>query len=366
MGVFRVLLAIAVFMSHSHDDGAGKLFPVMYRDVFHVYIWSGHAVFAFFVISGFYISMVMDQKYDRVEGGIWKFYLNRSLRLFPTNWVFLAAFALYYAVSGTPSFLSIDVPDADWWAKPAAAFSNIFFVGTEAIPLFNKANWAYIINAPAWSLSVEIYFYLLAPFVVCRSLKMLLGLTAIFFCWRLSLYFSGAEAVQWLYFFAPADFVFFLMGALSYRLYGAIRGQTWARYAGPVALLILIGSICYQPFWVFPSHDQWQSWAFYVTVAICTPFAFLLTKNNPIDNFIGQLAYPLYIGQVFAITLAEYYYSGSIDVPTVSFALIIVMSIAIYLGVDRPIEKLRHRISQARYLHATSPDDVVLGKQAPA
>jgi len=41
----------------------------------------GDAVEAFFIVSGFYMSLILTQKYG--DKGLWLFYSNRLLRLYP-------------------------------------------------------------------------------------------------------------------------------------------------------------------------------------------------------------------------------------------------------------------------------------------
>ena len=53
MGVLRLLLAVAVFAFHSHLDHIGGMQMLNGRT----------AVFCFFVVSGFYMEMVLAEKY---------------------------------------------------------------------------------------------------------------------------------------------------------------------------------------------------------------------------------------------------------------------------------------------------------------
>lgn len=79
MGTLRLLLALAVVLFHSGPF------------VFTGSDWVGGivAVEGFFVVSGFYMALVLHQRYG---GRLRDFYANRLLRLFPLYW---AALALY-------------------------------------------------------------------------------------------------------------------------------------------------------------------------------------------------------------------------------------------------------------------------------
>src|SRR3954451_2022556 len=71
MGALRLFLALSVLNGH-------QTFLYGYF-LFNAYV----AVCVFYVISGFYIAMVLDGNYKRRIG---TFYLNRILRLFPVWW----------------------------------------------------------------------------------------------------------------------------------------------------------------------------------------------------------------------------------------------------------------------------------------
>ena len=74
MGVLRLLLALTVLNWH---------YPFVVPVNF---IFSYSAVFIFMMISGFYISMVLDQRYGKGLRGTLEFYGNRLLRLLPAYW----------------------------------------------------------------------------------------------------------------------------------------------------------------------------------------------------------------------------------------------------------------------------------------
>jgi peptidoglycan/LPS O-acetylase OafA/YrhL len=348
MGVFRIILALSVFAAHAYEAFSGGVplddwKSLVSRNGLHIFIWSGHAVFAFFILSGFYMAMVICQKYSKLTDGTRRFYFNRALRLYPTNWVILVAYILFYIASHTPSFLTFHGGPRPW-LTPLAFFCNFFFLGTEIIPFGAKTNWYYVIG-PIWSLSIEAYFYLLAPFIVRRSLGFIFCLATISAALRLTLCHFGIATVPWRYFFFPSDLVFFLMGVLAYRLYEHVKKSPWTKPAGIAASCLLLGLIVCKPFWNTAGNlDRWQSWAFFLAVALCAPFLFSLTKDNRIDNFVGQLSYPVYLGHMLVFAVLMRLSSGQIDKPILSLVLTLLLATTLYLAVDRPIEKIRQRI----------------------
>src|SRR5215813_7005704 len=79
MGFLRLYLALSVLNAHYPIAPQPGLFV-------HGFV----AVCIFFIISGFYMSLVLDRNYLREPGGVARFYFSRALRIFPVYWVVLA------------------------------------------------------------------------------------------------------------------------------------------------------------------------------------------------------------------------------------------------------------------------------------
>ena len=73
MGFVRTLLAISVVFNHSYG---------------FLLVGGQYAVQMFYMISGYLISFVLVEAL--AYKSVWKFYLNRALRLFPVYWLVLA------------------------------------------------------------------------------------------------------------------------------------------------------------------------------------------------------------------------------------------------------------------------------------
>ncbi len=345
MGFFRLILAFAVFIDHAHEI-LGKEIAITHKSA-NIFIWSGHAVFAFFILSGFYISMVITEKYSKLDNGAAKFYVNRALRLYPVNWLMLGMFALFIFSTGNKSFLIFDVEVGKEWLMPIAVFCNSFFFGAELIPFINPENWSYVVG-PLWSLSLELYFYVLAPFIVTRSLKTIALIALASFALRIGLYGFDVPVVPWRYFFFPTSIVFFMMGVIAYRLYTEIRHKPWVKTGGLLSALLLIVFIATPQLWRSGDQDALVSWLFYLTVFFCTPFLFELTKRSSIDRMVGQLAYPVYLGHFVIIAIVMHYYEGEIDKSVVSLIGTIAFALFAYYVIDNPIENIRVRISRTK------------------
>jgi peptidoglycan/LPS O-acetylase OafA/YrhL len=86
MGILRVLLAILVVGSHTSPFFGLKL-PSGY-----------YAVEAFFLISGFYMASILNEKYFAHKGGYKLFISNRFLRIYPLYYILLVIIIIYSAI----------------------------------------------------------------------------------------------------------------------------------------------------------------------------------------------------------------------------------------------------------------------------
>ena len=342
MGTFRFILALAVLLSHLSGNIGGS---IVNRESLHILVWSSNAVFAFFIISGFYMSLIINEKYAKLPDGTKRFYVNRALRLYPIHWTVLAIYVALYFASGLPSFLTghYREPFGRWLY---AILSNVFLFGSEVLPFFDDANLKFVVG-PVWSLSIELYFYLLAPFVVGRSLRTLVVLCAVALAFRLTLYFSGAPMQPWRYFFFPADLVLFLLGSVSYRLYVALKDKPVTTWLGAGAAALLLACVVSPALWTAPDLDQPLSWLFAACVGICTPLVFNLTRDWKLDNLLGHLSYPIFLSHVLVIGVVKRLDLQHVDKGLVALVATIAFSSVLYAFVDRPVERIRRRIGAA-------------------
>lgn len=114
----------------------------------------------FFVLSGFLISSLLVEEWDK-SGTInfRHFYIRRALRLLPALIVLLMVFAI---------FVSVTMPIAHWKQEATGIFAALFYF----------TNWAQIFSVHispflghTWSLSIEEQFYILWPMLLLWLLR---------------------------------------------------------------------------------------------------------------------------------------------------------------------------------------------------
>jgi peptidoglycan/LPS O-acetylase OafA/YrhL len=179
----RGLAALSIFIYHYGGMHSSYGFIRIAGEVIN-FGWAG--VSLFFVLSGFLISGILWESFDR-KGWWQRFYWRRSLRIFP-----LYYFALTLIFVATLWFDGHQWPFRSLWP---------FLVYLQNIPPL-YAVWNKFPNAFAlshfWSLAVEEQFYLIWPFLlVCTrgsniaARRMCLLIWALSFGFRLTVCFTG-------------------------------------------------------------------------------------------------------------------------------------------------------------------------------
>ncbi len=328
MGLLRLYLALSVLAGHYQFTGAFCSYPGSFT-----------AVCTFYIISGFYISMVLTEKYAIEPHGFALFYVNRLLRLYPTYLIVLIATSVLFAHR-----LSI-------WNDILLPFSVV---------------WQNIILDPRptqmlgviYTVGIEMIFYAIAPLFVLRSAAVLV----IFFLVSIILHFTpaflGLPSRAWQYEFFPGTLMFFLGGVLSYRLYRAIvahRSILMARHL----YIFCLGAIQVYCL-VFSSyiHNEYTNRPsvlfFYVMIGLLIPLLFY-SSNSKLDRFIGDLSYPLYVVHfpIISIVRAQSWEPewGHVAVP----ALSLVAAAILLLAIERPMDKFRHGLTLSKLVKFLLP-----------
>jgi peptidoglycan/LPS O-acetylase OafA/YrhL len=319
MGLLRILLAISVLATHL--SGKSILgFRLVHGDL---------AVQSFYMISGFYMALILNRKYRPGQYGL--FLQQRCLRLMPVYWVILAiniivAYFFYVPARHThPLYLGwltqAHVPNA--WAMSWIAFANLFIIGSDSFfytavrpdtgSLYLTLDWAhqavptenFAFVFPVWSLGLEMLFYLLAPVLVRRSTGVQLAVVVGSILLRVgSSYWINIHSDLFKNRFFPFELAFFMGGSIAYQLY--------ARYSGT----ILAHARAWQwARWIFyfivvaysrlPGADSVRYFLFIGLLFVMIPVLFALSKDIAWDRYVGELSYSFYLSHPVIIILTE-------------------------------------------------------------
>jgi peptidoglycan/LPS O-acetylase OafA/YrhL len=341
------------------------------------------AVSLFFIISGFYMAMVINEKYASGEPKHWirTFYRARFWRLYLVMLIIMMAWG---RSTNMPSPLLARLP-MSILDQVALAASNLFLFGQDfhqflvrvrvenAGPQF-VLDFVHRINPTvlqdgmmaighAWSLATEAMFYVIAPFVVRSASRtailLVVALAGRFFLLEISDQRSGI----WGYYFFPGALSMFLLGSASYHLrkllprvdLHAIIGliapvgfSTWF-----VTLSVMHGVLMESPAdW---SIDRPKFWILYLAFALAVPFIFEATRRSSFDREVGELSYPLYLVHGLVVGLVYYRWTGPLGSTPDALAAVVLSIIAAYAMrqlVEAPIE--RYWSKREQYIPAAS------------
>lgn len=320
------------------------------------------AVQIFFIISGFYMTMILNKKY--VGKGSYKLFIsNRLLRLFPSYLIVLIltiiASISSYIIFG--KWLKLDlwitnISIIDIKTYSILILTNLFLIGQDIIMFtgidklngsiyfinnFRESNiqtWNFLLLPQAWSIGLELTFYMVAPFVVRKSIQYIILFIFTSILLRAFIYFYvGWAHDPWTYRFFPTELALFLFGALSYKLYEKLSVQKIKSEYMIVPVVYFIILICYQFIPITPHIKNW--FVYGVSIPVLS-ILFLLTKNIKIDNFIGELSYPIYLVHVLAITFSSKFISQEYKAE-ISILISIICAIFLVKFIEEPIDKLR-------------------------
>lgn len=301
MGIIRILLALAVLFGHS----AAPLF--LQNSIISGIL----SVPCFFMVSGFYMALILHEKYTLTKD----FYFNRTLRIYSTYWaVFSFGVLLNWGIDHHTVFDEIiQNGELSLGAKCLLIFSNLFIIGSDWMMFFFSGSngleftgnfWQhpplYVHHEipAAWSLPLELMFYAMAPFIV-RSRKKLLFLICISLACRFLTYTYIDRHDPWTYRFFPSELMFFCLGSLSYHLYTKAKKYPCSKYVGYVLWILVI---CYLLKFnqvpvtiadtrIFSGMDI----QLFGCLFFGLPVIFLSSKNNVIDRWLGDLSYTIYL-----------------------------------------------------------------------
>lgn len=278
------------------------------------------SVDVFIIMSGFVIFLLMENRQEPYK----EFILRRAFRIFPAYLISLALLLpllqpTLHALSTLPwkdtyylkdEILTMDISIRQFILNLLAHITLTNGIVFSVVPYS-----AFTLLGPAWSLSVEWQFYLIAPVLLsCFKSKnrLILGLT-IGFLTLLYWKFRFGEYMG----FLPQKLQFFIIGILSYYVY-KFRDKPLSQPSQWLLILLLIA---------------YSTWAGFIKgyVGVGTWFVvFIASYFNkpilewPILNYLGKISFSLYISHMVFV------YAGIVILTRVGIQQSLPFSIALY------------------------------------
>lgn len=354
MGVLRFLLAISVVATHG-----GPLFGISF-------VGGRIAVQAFYIISGFYMTMILNEKYIG-KNQSWKLFItNRFLRLYP---IYLSVFLLTIILCLINGYFNGDylrltnyiTNFKGFWAMLVVIVTNLVIIGQDIVmflgvdgtsgSLYFTDNYlnssptlfSYLLIPQAWTIGIEIMFYIIAPFILRKSWKVVLSFLLLSFSIKLFTFY-GLNLINdpWTYRFFPSEVMFFFIGYFSYRLMPYLSK---IKLTGELSVLILIFVSLLTVFYYYiPNfgYSQFLIEGFYFfSVFITIPILFNKFKKSKLDIKIGELSYPIYISHLFVMMIVSIIQSNTEFQSVLVLIFTVLLSLLLNKFVANPIEKLR-------------------------
>lgn len=358
MGVIRFLLALSVIITHSTPLAGISL---MNGDM---------AVTCFFIVSGFLMTFILEEKY---VGKTKQFAINRILRIYPAYLASLVfAMAFYYFIpnghhnpynslsgllesDGLLLFFMSITTNLTLLGADLSRYLNFTPVGEFIFPNFlhrGEGNSAHnLLFVPqAWTLPIELMFYLLAPWIVrFKTSRIFLLLALLSLLYYLAWTYAGEVHMP----FDPSSFFplqlpYFVLGVLACRGWKTLKvgidhKKIWVGYVPKFSFMFAVFLL----FAGYTIHKQTEISPIYIYLlfAFSLPGVFEFGKLLSYDTPIGEYSYPMY--------LFHYPISKTVDQwvsPAYEGWLTLIMTLvvcAVYIQwVDRHIQRVRFAIAR--------------------
>jgi peptidoglycan/LPS O-acetylase OafA/YrhL len=334
--ISRYILATMVAQTHLWPLGAA---------------WTGNiAVFAFYTLSGYLMTRVLNERYGFTPRGTVAFLLNRVLRLWPA----------YLAILGLTLIALLFLPLSNFFflirmpTTLADIVTNLAILGQVT---FDFKQWLPLAKpvVTSWSLSIELFSYLLLALYFARSSVRLwafamIGAVAMgFSTWHCAVSAEpaayGPYCAQNRYGVLQAGFLPFAMGGLFYFHQDTL--SVWIKANWRVLIVVLIGA--HAAMFLGDALSATIGPYLGIGVIICLLSVWPGGIASGAQDFFGRASYHLFLAHM---PIAAVLVTGlGLRPDSVSvFCATMVVALALSLGLvpmERTINLFRERISRS-------------------
>ncbi len=315
-----------------------------------------YAVFGFYILSGYLMTFIMQENYGYTRSGIFKYALNRFLRIYPIYWVSIMLTVAIIAYVGEK--FSVAYHPSMYWPK---GIVNIIKNSLIIFPFVDNPR----LSPPAWALTVEIFFY------ICIGLGISKNKNRVLFWLMLSVIYHIVAISKGMdnYFTIFAASLPFATGAAvyHYKSYLLNRLTFMSDKLGGFLPIILFLAMLANWFLGIKLGARGHSTSvidiifFYINYLICSFTVVTLAERQTLpfisktfDKWLGSLSYPIYLihYQVGLLVIIGFsmlgidYKRPEINFMLVSIPFIILLSWIISITVEQPIERLRTQVKK--------------------
>jgi peptidoglycan/LPS O-acetylase OafA/YrhL len=309
--------------------------------------WLGQqAVFAFYTLSGYLMTRVLNTRYGFSAAGTKAFILNRILRLWPA----------YLVVLGLTLIASLEFPLGPNRVPHSLidALTSLTILGQTKFDFLTQSDALPVLTS--WSLSIELVSYILLAVYFARSKKRLfvfaalgviaIGVSTIHCAVGPDPARYGPFCYQNRYGVIQAGFIPFAAGGLVYFYFDALSDWVTRNTTTVLATLLLLEILCVGSAFVA------INFATYIGIGAMA-LIILSRANDPLTkttDFFGRASYHLFISHMsIAPVLAALWVGRRSPLVIVAiFVLTVLLSLGlsiVLVPLELKINRLRRRIS---------------------
>ena len=294
----RFVAALLVFVYHAplaqpfaHDHALGQA-----------------GVGFFFLLSGFILTYTYSGALNS-QGSVMRFYVARFARVYPA---YLVSIVLALPVVAAYGSLA-------WDKSPPAVRVDALVAQVLAVQAWFPREEIYLgINSPAWSISVEAFFYALFPLLIgslsrafaTSCARAVFTMAALTWACAAAVFAIPHHADVWTtYIFPPVRLVDFVVGMLlgmaflrGYRLPG--RATAW-EIAAVAAIAAAIVAIPHVPAGLQYSLWPLPFWAALIAIVALRGGAISRLLSHPAFVRLGEVSYAFYLVHLSVLMIAE-------------------------------------------------------------
>lgn len=331
MGYLRFFLALSVF--YTHVDAPFNFLRLT---------GGATAVESFFVISGFLMAEIATRNNYKQRD----FYISRLLRIYPTYFVAMFLLLIHGILiksfgqsQGFATFtLKGLIPNFTIFGQDVIYFLDS---GLHIFPGLQEI----LILGVAWTLALELYFYVMVPYISRISTKYLGLICASILLAK----FIAFNTFGLNFFFANRFFGF----ELGFFLFGFVIHQIRIpRFLGLIASVLVFAIPVIFPIYRFGNQINSHSWYTMVFPLLCglaLPVLFAWDSKFPLARSIGKISFPLYLFHtvVAAYLISLISFSGLKIQP--KFTGLVILALTIFFSIlsirflEAPLDRVRHK-----------------------
>lgn len=320
-----------------------------YRLIFEKIFAEGFlGVSFFFILSGFILAYNYEHKFIEKKITKKEFFIARLAKIYPMHFVtMLAALILSGFIGGSGKYVA----------------QNVLLIQS----FFPSEKIFFSLNAPSWSISDEMFFYLLFPFIllVRKKTKLIIFIVLFIIILMMNFFLLEEQKHYWLYISPLIRFSDFLLGMILFNVYLKLKEEpnlkNWPlKHFETIALAVFAIFFALHQFADISLRYSVYYWV--PMVLIILSFALSSEKNQPtyLNRFLsnrhmvwlGEISFCFYLIHLLVIRFTEHavmQYALKLDGLLLSL-IIIFISIGLSALAFKYIEKPLNRKLKERFL----------------